>query len=266
MSLPLLTINVLCNHDHGLQSTSYMASGKKCSDSSSCYNATIRCIQWMTRSSSRHQCSQSSCCPFQSSVPNQNVRNRRCCRPASLAKLLQAHFPHHFVIVALHLLLTFHCLGRSVWSVHLRLFFAPICNTSKNIEKYEKQKCSNFELICHLGGFKNQRLLSWLKCPASRACASNAAFLERQLHATKTACPTTSCFHCSRFATFPFSTGPTAVWLITETCMSRLGKGRVPIKFLFNQKHVQSGFGMGATLKLSRSCASALRTLVLDLP
>ena len=107
------------------------------------YNATIcgsnGCIQWMTKkSSARHQCSQSSCYPFQSlesKVPNQNVRNWRCCRHATiLAKLLQAHFPYHFVILPLHLLLTFHCLGTSLIFLFTSVFH-PICNTGKNIGK-----------------------------------------------------------------------------------------------------------------------------------
>ena len=57
-------------------------------------------------------------------------------------------------------------------------FSIPFATWAKTSEKYGQ-----------VGRFKHQRLLSSLKCPASRACASNAAFLERQLHATKTACP-----------------------------------------------------------------------------
>lgn len=200
------TINVLCTHDHSLQSNSWMASGKnarilKVVTMRQSVDRMDAILQWMTRrSSAQHQCSQSSCCPFQSLESAESKREEPAVLSSS-CKLSQA--------AASAFSLSFHYsraaspphipLPRQEFDLFIYVCFSLPFETLAKTSKSMKKKMLEFWTHLAMCAASNISLLSWLKCPASRACASNAAFLERQLHATKTGCPTTSCshFHCN---------------------------------------------------------------------
>ncbi len=183
------TINVLCTHDHGLRSNSWMATGKNAQRIAKLQRDNLW-IEWMYTVDDQKKLGTT---PMQSklmlsfSILRIESAEPKCEELAVLsscyhlsqaaASAFSLPFRHTPAASPPHIPLPRHKLD----------LFIYVCFPS-HLQHGQKHR-KNMAKWCQVGRFKHQRLLSSLKCPASRACASNAAFLERQLHASKTACP-----------------------------------------------------------------------------